>query len=412
LSVWRFQAWNISYNVSVEWDDYRDRYHWVMRGIDFLKEGAEVNDDDPSLLGDAGWFISHKIGRSDEAQHFRRMFKEDEDFHGTLRLNEEERDNWRVGKAYYRKAERIIDDPTTNRRFRGTAPLIFFSRAPLCEFYFAQARQKEGIHGEKSIGYYETAEAEWSGTDPHDQPFGEREFATSIGLVRMNHYESKLAEVEKLRARMDAFLPKLREKIVAEKRAALKPKEREILDAKFEHLSDHQHGVKVKLMEYMKFTDVDVAKRIPKPNRAEAMRLAKRSEKLQLEAYWINRNRGIINFNYWRMRAKAEQTQDSLDARLEMYRGASLADDADLEKSRDAYELGMEHWRLMMDAYPLLEDDVSAADDLLTSVRRYKDKVLRHLVSEEPQLPLGYGFVSVKDVADWNAFCKRLWEEG
>ena len=27
VSVWQYQAWNISYNVSVEFDDYRHRYH-------------------------------------------------------------------------------------------------------------------------------------------------------------------------------------------------------------------------------------------------------------------------------------------------------------------------------------------------------------------------------------------------
>ena len=33
-SVWIYQAWNLTYNVSVEFDDYRHRYHWVKKGID------------------------------------------------------------------------------------------------------------------------------------------------------------------------------------------------------------------------------------------------------------------------------------------------------------------------------------------------------------------------------------------
>ena len=32
-SVWDFQAHNLSYNISVEFDDYRDRYAWVIKGI-------------------------------------------------------------------------------------------------------------------------------------------------------------------------------------------------------------------------------------------------------------------------------------------------------------------------------------------------------------------------------------------
>ncbi|NIL99325.1 MAG: hypothetical protein GTO62_20065, partial [Planctomycetales bacterium] len=32
ISVWIFQAWNLSYNVSVEFEDVRDRYQWVIKG--------------------------------------------------------------------------------------------------------------------------------------------------------------------------------------------------------------------------------------------------------------------------------------------------------------------------------------------------------------------------------------------
>ena len=32
-SVWDFQAHNLSYNISVEFDDYHDRYAWVIKGI-------------------------------------------------------------------------------------------------------------------------------------------------------------------------------------------------------------------------------------------------------------------------------------------------------------------------------------------------------------------------------------------
>jgi hypothetical protein len=36
ITVWEFQSHNLAYNVSVEFDDYRQRYHWVKRGISFL----------------------------------------------------------------------------------------------------------------------------------------------------------------------------------------------------------------------------------------------------------------------------------------------------------------------------------------------------------------------------------------
>ncbi len=37
ITFWKFQAWNLTYNVSVEFDDYHDRYYYVRRGIEFLQ---------------------------------------------------------------------------------------------------------------------------------------------------------------------------------------------------------------------------------------------------------------------------------------------------------------------------------------------------------------------------------------
>ena len=53
-SVWDFQANNLSYNISVEFDDYRDRYAWVMKGIEFLRQGIALNQREPRLLGRMG----------------------------------------------------------------------------------------------------------------------------------------------------------------------------------------------------------------------------------------------------------------------------------------------------------------------------------------------------------------------
>jgi hypothetical protein len=39
VKVWQYQAWNLSYNVSVEVDNVRDRFFYVKQGINYLKEG-------------------------------------------------------------------------------------------------------------------------------------------------------------------------------------------------------------------------------------------------------------------------------------------------------------------------------------------------------------------------------------
>ncbi|MCA9238401.1 MAG: hypothetical protein KDA44_23170, partial [Planctomycetales bacterium] len=66
IAVWRYQAWNLTYNVSVELDDVKDRYYYVRRGIEYLNDGIKFNADNPTLLADLGWFIGNKIGRADE----------------------------------------------------------------------------------------------------------------------------------------------------------------------------------------------------------------------------------------------------------------------------------------------------------------------------------------------------------
>ncbi|KKK88796.1 hypothetical protein LCGC14_2739540, partial [marine sediment metagenome] len=96
ISVWKFQAWNLSYNVSVQFDDFRQRYHWVIRGLEFLKKGIDYNEREPLLYSEVGRFTSQKIGRADEHKQFRRLFKEDNDYHGSRPVGL--RDNWLVGK--------------------------------------------------------------------------------------------------------------------------------------------------------------------------------------------------------------------------------------------------------------------------------------------------------------------------
>ncbi len=118
VSVWQFQAWNVSYNVSVEFDDYRHRYHWVKKGVDYLIEGSRYNRDEPLLLWDTGWFFGHKMGRADEYQQFRRLFRDDQDFHDQLPVDftdpdqqgpDGKPDNWKTAHHFFVDAQRAVE---------------------------------------------------------------------------------------------------------------------------------------------------------------------------------------------------------------------------------------------------------------------------------------------------------------
>ncbi|HNQ72752.1 MAG TPA: hypothetical protein PKN95_04010 [Verrucomicrobiota bacterium] len=62
-AVWVFQAWNMSYNISVKFKDYPDRWRWVQRGIELLRdEGLKYNPNDVQLYRELAWHFQHKLG--------------------------------------------------------------------------------------------------------------------------------------------------------------------------------------------------------------------------------------------------------------------------------------------------------------------------------------------------------------
>jgi hypothetical protein len=72
--VWLFQAWNMAYNISVKFKenkpadqngpaDYTDRWRWVERGIELLRDdGLRYNPNDPLIYRELAWFYQHKMG--------------------------------------------------------------------------------------------------------------------------------------------------------------------------------------------------------------------------------------------------------------------------------------------------------------------------------------------------------------
>ena len=196
IHVWRYQAWNLSYNVSVSFDDYHDKFYWVIEGLNYMLDGVRMNDKEPRLYWDMAWFISNKIGRDDAAKYYRRLFsgergpdgKDPPDYvkdfrerlhpaHAVSRRGSDLRDNWHVGKAWFLAAESKIDPP--RYPVRGMATVIFYSDAPTCQFYYADNLEKDGIFGQVAQRAWQDAEDEW-------HAFGERPIETSYGRAPCN----------------------------------------------------------------------------------------------------------------------------------------------------------------------------------------------------------------------------------
>ncbi len=57
-------GWNMAYNVSVTFTSFEDRWRWVKRGIELIRDEAlEYNPSDPELFRQLGWIYQHKLGQ-------------------------------------------------------------------------------------------------------------------------------------------------------------------------------------------------------------------------------------------------------------------------------------------------------------------------------------------------------------
>src|SRR5438046_4381402 len=65
VQVWLVQAWNMAYNISVKFTDFSDRWRWVKRGIELLRDqGLEWNPNELLIYRELGWIFQHKLGQN------------------------------------------------------------------------------------------------------------------------------------------------------------------------------------------------------------------------------------------------------------------------------------------------------------------------------------------------------------
>jgi hypothetical protein len=70
VDVWRVQAWNMAYNISVKFKDPEDRWNWVQRGIRLLRDQAiPLNPRETLIYRDLSWLYQHKIGQNLDDAH-------------------------------------------------------------------------------------------------------------------------------------------------------------------------------------------------------------------------------------------------------------------------------------------------------------------------------------------------------
>jgi hypothetical protein len=367
IIFWRFQAWNLTYNVSVEFDDYHDRYYWVRRGIEFLTEGERYNSDNPQLLWDLGWFIGQKIGRADEHKQYRRLFKEDDQFHPPDRTLDD-RDNWLVGKQWYLDAIDSVDHK--GHSLGRKSPRDFYSSPAKSTMNYAEAIEDEGAFEKARRAWVKAAE-EW-------RDFGKVVIEHSTGVrLQLGREKEVEKELNDIRAKIDAILPGTREKLVAEKRESLTPDERRLLDLPQDQVPPTEAEHRYELEQKVQVKDREVAERIaldsPEHGK-EALQLASQIERQETLLNYTRNYKRDANYDYWMTRAEFEQTPNAVDARRYMFEAKKAADEANITKARQLYEQGFAKWRLVIDQFPeLLNEEAMTGEDILDFIKRYRD---------------------------------------
>jgi hypothetical protein len=375
-SVWDFQAHNLSYNISVEFDDYHDRYAWVMKGIEFLRQGIGYNQREPRLQGRMGWFIGQKIGRADEKVQYRRLFKSDDDFHERDRPGRTlpERDNWLVGNEKYHAGQQLADSGAPLK----TTALIFHSEPMMTMINYARALEDDGVFGS-------AARAGWEKAGKEMRDFAVREIPTTWDVpIRLGLREEELSRASRINEELEKLLPGQFQGMEERLRESLAPEMKEAVAVPPMDRTDAQQRAAYAAGEMTRVNWPMVAREAPADVRDKARDLARQWLEANETAEIISRYREIVNFDFWRACCESEVTEPALRAREATWSAAKEFENARLQPAKKFYEDAFVAWREVLDASPILRNDTITNEDINDYIVRYR-KVLEQLDEQFPK---------------------------
>lgn len=411
VTFWKFQSWNLSYNVSVEFDDYKDRYYYVRRGIEFLEKGQNYNRDNPQLLWELGWFLGQKIGRSDEKVQYRRLFKADDDYHPSDRP-QAERDNWLVSKLWYDESVNAADDK--GKGIGRKSPVVFYSSSSKSQMNYSEAIEGEGLF-DRAVRGWKIAENDWV-------DFGNRELMHSRGVkIRLGTVEAVTEQIEQKWKDLEALSPGASEKAMEEVRNSLTEAQREALDTEPGDRTNEQANLAYEAKSKVELSPRQLAEQVSKANPDKsrlALQLATEIDTLKTKKRYTENYKSTGNYDYWLVRTQFEQTADAVEARELLFRGKNAyTKQLDPIAAKELYEQAFVKWKKVFEAFPvLLDEDGTTGDDVLVYVIEY-DKILETLDEEFPDdFPL-WDLIENFDLErkledDLNAYKQRMAEKG
>ncbi len=345
LAIWTFQGWNLSYNVSVEWDAPEDKYTWIKKGIKFIQEGVSKNRRSPDLIWDTAWCYYHKLGFSDESIILRRLFYDDEDL--AFKTYEdptdghpvESKDNFKLGYGWFARAIKLVDEGA-NRLGGGTTSEIkyvdatpqrkgrpddiaFRSMPAHAQTRFAAGLEKMSVYGIQAT-FGEVAMNEWKRAWNEWDSFGDHVFPAFNEVQR----EGKT----------------VRDNI---------------------RLNDA--------------TSQDRLKQIAASHRTPVTE--------DNQVHWTMRWSEQMNFRYWKERAAAESSPKSVAARQLFYEGTVAYKTGDFPTAAEKFKDGLGVWKSVLNDFPTYRDDELQKKETGQIVKRYVKVLKQNLTPIPDDLP-------------------------
>jgi hypothetical protein len=371
--VWEHQAHNLAYNVSIEFDDYRQRYEMVREGTEFLTRGVRQNRQAPRLIWYTGWFYGQKIGMSDEKRQFRRLFADDEVLHESLAnqgiaVDSSEAlgplgkpDNWLVGRLWLQRGYDVVDSGVKIRR---QTPLNFYETGPKWSFNHAEAIENEGILDQNAERAWTKASEDWD-------RFGQRSIpTTSAFTIKLGALDDLIQQradkIEEFRELAGDVYETARQQKIEELPIDLK----KVFDKDPEDRTDAGKQMISTINSMIAPDMLEVSKKLPEAKQLTAIQIVDEIADLDERISKTEGYRNQINYVYWESLALAEQEERTVRARKLIYDAEQANADAELDRAIELYEQAFAIWAEIFDDYPILTIDDSA-EDLFDSIRRY-----------------------------------------
>lgn len=372
--VWEFQAHNLAYNVSTEFDDYRQRYEMVREGTEFLTRGVKQNRKAPRLVWYTGWFYGQKMGMSDEKKQFRRLFADDDVLHEEL-LNQgiavdspEARgpfgkpDNWLVGRLWLNSGYDLVESGIKIRR---QTPINFYETGPKWRIKHAEAIEDEGVLDDRAQNAWQIASQDWKGLGNRSIP------TTATFTIKLGQINELVRQRADKFSELESIAPNAFAQAQNEALQNADPIYRDALATPADKRSELQKTIVENSGGSVPPSIDAIAAKAEPSERLRVLQLVDDIKDLDERILKTEGYRKQINYEYWETLSLAEQEERTVRARRLTFEAEKANADAELDLAIKLYEEAFEVWAQIFDDYPILVID-DTAEDLFDSLRRYK----------------------------------------